>query len=298
MRIDAHCHTNCSDGVVTIEQRMDMIRSCGYKAGTITDHDFISSRQVELARSCAPDIAFVPGIEITATHLDKTVHVLGYFLDPDAPSIVEHIRSLDEREGSIVDRMLSVLRSRYGVEIEKGELDIDSLHCARYLRLIKVLNMHIGYDSSRLFEYYYGALGALGLVWNDFFDCTVKNAIDKIHQAGGIAVVAHPGHGADPSMEVQGFLDHSESIIKDYADMGIDGIETHCPSHSEDQNKYFKDWADKYGLLSTEGSDCHGSDRSLGPSLMDKFHPRNPNGFEDMVARYEKVYGRRPSGIK
>ena len=80
MRIDAHCHTDCSDGVLSIKDRMHFIKECGYPAGTITDHDYISSSMVAEAERAEPDLMFVPGIELTSSYSGKTVHILGYFV--------------------------------------------------------------------------------------------------------------------------------------------------------------------------------------------------------------------------
>ena len=80
MRIDAHCHTDCSDGNVTIEERIAMIRSSGLDAATITDHDFISKEQVALARRHCQEMPYIPGIELSLRHQNKVVHLLGYFI--------------------------------------------------------------------------------------------------------------------------------------------------------------------------------------------------------------------------
>lgn len=297
MIIDAHCHTNCSDGVVNIKERMELIRFCGYKAATITDHDFISSEQIRLAKSYAPDMLFIPGIELTTVHYGKTVHVLGYFVNPDNIDLQRHIKELDERESSIVSKMLDQIRKDYDVDIKEEELLTDSLHSCRYLKLIKVLAKHLNYNKDLQFKAYYGSLDKMGLSWNSFFDCTVQKAIDLIHGAGGIAVVAHPGFSADPFMEKLGFLDHTEEMFQEYKKMGLDGIETHCPSHKDEQSDLFKTWADKLGFLCTEGSDCHGTDPALGPELMSSFKCQFSNCVEDMIDCYKQRYGKKPDGV-
>lgn len=291
MRIDAHTHTTCSDGVVSIEERMNMIRSCGYEAGTITDHDFISEEQVHRAKSSAPDILYIPGIELTTVHMEKTVHILGYFVDPTDSGLARLIRSLDEREYEITHRMMKTIDSKWHIHIEESELGADSIHTCHYLRLIRAVSRNTSFSFPKTLEIYYGALAEIGLNWNSFFDCDVKGAIDLIHHAGGIAVLAHPGFENDPTMQKLGFLDHDFCLFEKYKAWGLDGVESHCPSHSEQQSLRFKSWADSLGLLNTEGSDCHGEDPSLGPSLIDKFKVWNEHGVEDMVERLHVVQG-------
>ena len=92
MKIDAHCHTDCSDGNITIEDRISLIKASGFDAATITDHDFVSLEMVERARKAAGVVPFIPGIELTTKHYHKVVHILGYFIDPDFPSLIDHIK--------------------------------------------------------------------------------------------------------------------------------------------------------------------------------------------------------------
>lgn len=292
MRIDAHCHTDCSDGCVSIEQRMKMIVDCGYHAGTITDHDYISRAQVSLAQLCNRELFFIPGIELTTCYKEKTVHILGYFVNPENEELQKHIKELDNREHSMVKKMLKVLHSDFSIDIKEEDLEVPSLHICYYLRLIKLVSRNCGFYFPRTQECYYGALDKLGYTWNSFFDCSVQKAINLIHDANGIAVLAHPGFEADQSMDVLGFQSHDFELIQKYKSWGLDGVETHCPSHSSRQNEQFLVWARALDLLSTEGSDCHGNDPSLGSSLMDKFHPNDSNGVEHLLERLELVQGR------
>ena len=269
-----------------------MIMNCNYKAGTITDHDFISSAQVAQAKACNKELFFIPGIELTTCYNEKTVHILGYFVNPENAELQKHIKELDERELFIVRKMLKVLKTDFNMDISEKDLEVNSLHVCYYLRLIKAVSKNCNFYFPRTQQCYYGTLDKLGYSWNSFFDCSVKKAIDLIHNAGGIAVLAHPGFEADPSMDVLGFQNHDFELIQQYKKWGLDGVETHCPSHSERQNKQFLAWAKELNLLSTEGSDCHGSDPALGPALMDSFHPEDPNGVEHMIERLELVQGK------
>jgi predicted metal-dependent phosphoesterase TrpH len=82
LKIDAHCHTDCSDGNVTIEERIQIIKDSGYGAATITDHDFISTEMVERARAAAGELPYITGIEFSLREADQVIHLLGYYIDP------------------------------------------------------------------------------------------------------------------------------------------------------------------------------------------------------------------------
>ncbi|MGI6440156.1 MAG: PHP domain-containing protein [Sphaerochaetaceae bacterium] len=288
MKFDAHCHTDCSDGNLSIVERMQMILSLGFDAATITDHDFVSSQQIALAKSVAPDLPFVPGIEISALHSGKSVHVLGYFINPEHPSLIKYISEMYQRELSITKLMLSSL-STVGVDINLEELKSNSLHSIHYLRLLKVLAAKVGYDRQKTFNYYMNSLFYHGYKWLDFYFITVREAIDLIHSCGGVSVLAHPGYGNEPFMGVLDFLQHDELAIRKYVEWGLDGIEVHSPSHSNEDFTFFLTMADKYQLLVTEGSDCHGNDPYLGPSLMDTFNYKLADGYEKLVELHENI---------
>jgi predicted metal-dependent phosphoesterase TrpH len=72
------------------------------------------------------------------------------------------------------------------------------------------------------------------------------DAVNLIHHAGGLAVIAHPG------------LNRSDEIIPDLVKAGMDGIESFHTKHSTMMSERYLEMADKYHLLVTGGSDCHG----------------------------------------
>jgi predicted metal-dependent phosphoesterase TrpH len=75
---------------------------------------------------------------------------------------------------------------------------------------------------------------------------SARNGIELIHQAGGVAVMAHPG------------LNHTDEVIPDLVESGLDGIECFHTKHSTSTAEHYLGLADQFHLLVTGGSDCHG----------------------------------------
>ena len=189
MRIDAHCHTDCSDGNITIEERIALARSSGFGAATITDHDFISSEQVLRATKACGDMPFISGIELSLRYQGQVVHLLGYFLDPANTAIQEHIAQVQEVDFA---RTLDLIKyfAIFDYRVSSDELVSSSLHTFYSMMLIKkVANDLFENDTQRSMQAYLAALKWTGLSYTDFTPWDVKPAIEMLHAAGGITVI-------------------------------------------------------------------------------------------------------------
>ena len=286
MKIDAHCHTDCSDGNVTIEERIQMIKDAGYGAATITDHDFVSEEMVRRAKKAAGDIPFIPGIEFSLMEAGKTVHLLGYYIDPAHPDLQAQIQKAQDLDKAITTKILEAYRP-LGVNFEIDDLLSDSLHTFYSLQFIRrVAREFFDNDGSKMMPYFLETLNKLKLSYAEFAPWPVRDAIDLIHKTGGIAVFAHPGGADDPVMQTLGFILADEDLIKKFVDWGVDGIEASHPCHNQKETVFLSTQAAKYGLLETAGSDCHGDDPYLGPKTMGVFTDIPDDLYEQM----EKCY--------
>ena len=296
MIIDCHCHTNCSDGTVSIVERIEMIKRLNKNVATITDHDFISPESVAIAKNACELMPYIPGIELTSHYNGFLVHILGYFVDPSSTSLQKHIEQLDYLDVLKTTKILKALKDK-GIDIALDELVTNSIHNTYYLNLIKVLAKRLNNDSSLVLRNYMEAMKESGNDWVTFIDCSVGKAIDIIHNSGGIAVLAHPGYENELIMKDLGFLHNDEHSITHFCELGLDGIETHCPSHSPQEYVYYDSIADNLGLLHTEGSDCHGESDSSGPSIMETFTQDYDDGYERLLRAYKKRYKKDWDGL-
>lgn len=288
MKLDAHCHTDCSDGNITIEERIAMIRRLGFDAATITDHDFISPEQVARARTAAKNMPYIPGIELSLAHEDQVVHVLGYYVDPFHPGLQKHNEQVQEVDREVTKRLLEVFREK-GARFELEDLISKSLHTFYSLQFVKRIARDLyPNDHAQTLSTFLDVLEQIGLSYAEFAPWSVENAIDLIHQADGFAVLAHPGGINDKVMRSLGFLYHEERHVRQYVEWGLDGIEVACPVHSTDETLFYSDLAKRHGLLTTAGSDCHGEDPYLGPALMGTFDDIPEDSYDRMLAYHKQ----------
>jgi predicted metal-dependent phosphoesterase TrpH len=288
MRIDAHCHTDCSDGNITIEDRIEMVKRYGYEAATITDHDFISTEQVNRARQACGETPYIPGIELSLAYANRVVHILGYFVAPEESALENHQNKVQTRDREVTSKLLGYFRDR-GANFTIEDLEATSLHTFYSLRLVKRLARDLFENKPpRTLAAFTEAMKDLDLEYVDFAPWSVREGIDLIHQAGGIAVLAHPGGEDDKAMRALKFLNHNQDVIQTYCDWGLDGVEVFTPTHTPREKEKFRQIAEELGLLITAGSDCHGDDPFLGPALMGTMTDIPVNLYENLVACHQK----------
>ncbi len=289
MKLDAHCHTDCSDGNITIEERIGMIRRLGFDAATITDHDFISPEQVTRASAAAKELPYIPGIELSVAYEGQVVHMLGYYIDPLNMSLQTHITQVQEVDRMVTGRLLKVFHTK-GAQFDLEDLIAPSLHTFYSLQIVKRVARDLyANDQERTLHSFLNVIQWLGISYAEFAPWPVRKAIDLIHQSGGFAVLAHPGGSEDPAMRALDFLCHTEKHILQYVDWGLDGIEVACPVHTLTEKLFYTDLAARYSLLTTAGSDCHGDDPYLGPALMGTFDDIPEDLYDRMLAYHQKM---------
>ncbi len=190
----------------------------------------------------------IPGIEMSCEGDDEEIHLLGYYLNPDDPALVDALRAQhtrrQERTRAILER-LSVLGAPVtweAVQFHASGEAISRPHVARAL----VEAGHVN-DVNSAFDRYL-RVGKPAYVAGKWFGLT--QAIDLIHQAGGVAVLAHPGVLRDPERWA--------------AHPGLDGLEIMHPAHKSSMRANLRGWARQKGLIMTGGSDFHRPQDALG----------------------------------
>ncbi len=242
-RVDLHIHTDHSDGRQSPREVVDQACALGLKAIAITDHDSVSG-YLEAARYArGKDIEVIPGIELSAARDDDDIHMLGYLIRPDdkklATTVTRFRRIRLERGKKMIKRL-----AHLGIKIDYKEVlaaaggaPVGRPHVA------EVLTAHGVVDSyGQAFEKY---LALNGPVYVPKAKLTPSEAIDLIHDAGGVAVMAHPK------------LTDRDAVIPDLVAAGLDGLEIYHPSHTRAARKRYRQLAKKYDLVCTGGSDSH-----------------------------------------
>lgn len=246
---DLHVHTTASDGIYTPSEILKLAKDVGLKVVAITDHDTIDGIDdslFELAKQLG--ICFIPGIELSCgwDETDTSVHVLGLFIDHKS----EELRNLLNKQKQMrYFRALKILDLLESLSIDVSELRKEFLnstdkvlgrpHIARYLHKIGIVS-----EFQEAFDKYL-ARGKPAYVPKEHL--LPSMAVDVIHKAGGLAIIAHPGLT----------LKWNEVWSK-IQNLNWDGIEVYYSDHTPDQVNYFTKLALSKGYLLTGGSDYHG----------------------------------------
>lgn len=253
---DYHIHSVYSDGELAPEEIVDRYIDNQYKQIAITDHDGIEGSCVAISYSADKDITVFPGVELSSRDRSgNVIHVLGYCFDMEDARLREAMRKLKLWRAERNDLLLAALNGM-GYEISIDELlDVNDGRFIGKPTFAKVLASK-GYisDISEAFEQIYT---------RDEIRCIQKKtlsterAIRLVHNAGGMAVLAHPMEIKKSDEEDKVFVKRLSRILKSMIDMGIDGIECYHPSATSGQATTLRDFAKKRGLIVTGGSDFH-----------------------------------------
>lgn len=246
--VDLHTHSTASDGVLPPEQVIEAAQRCGLAAIALTDHDTING--VSAARETGErlGVRVIAGVELSAFDDGHEVHLLGLHLSQlDAlEKRLSELRSLRYTRAQLIVEKLNSL----GVEVTLDEVlqqanggAVGRPHVARAM-----IARGVVHDFRDAFVRY---LGAAGSAFVPKARLSVSDAIAIAHEAGALAIWAHPGDG--------GRRDRLEPLIA----AGLDGIEVRHPSHSAEDVKRLQALADFFGLVQSGGSDWHGA--SDGP---------------------------------
>jgi len=255
MYVDLHLHTNHSDGSDPPEKVVDRAVSCGLAGIAITDHDTVSGVEAAEREARRHGIDFLRGVEISTLYGRMEVHVVGLGIDIRYEPLIEALRSFRETRAARVDRMIDRLNA-LGVSIQRAEVEVYAgkggalgrVHVARAL-----VARGVAQNVQQAFDKFLRS-GRKAYVPKHMMSC--REAIEMIHHAGGLAILAHPGVGT--------------TIIKllpRVLEMPFDGIEVYHAQHTPGHVTHFTRIALERDLLISGGSDCHGTALKEQPDM-------------------------------
>lgn len=241
---DLHLHTSFSDGTFTPEELVLQAQKNGLSCIALTDHDTVQGC-ARAAAACAPVlIEFIPGTELTAEHDDTEVHILGYFLDTQNQTLLAEIAKFQAVRKQRIYEMVARI-NEIGVPL-KVEAVFALANCESPGRPHVARTLVKEGLTRNLDEAFERFLKKGRPAWVPKAKMSARESVDLIHQAGGLAVMAHPG------------LNRTDDIIPALVDAGLDGIECFHTKHSTTMAERYLGIADQFHLLVTGGSDCHG----------------------------------------
>ena len=241
---DLHLHTFFSDGTYSPEELVDQARRQDLQALALTDHDTVEGCAPTESACREAGIEFLSGTELTAEQDGHEIHILGYGIDVQNPHFLSEIGKFQTVRQNRIREMVQRL-NQMNVPIHAE--DVFALancrapgrpHVARAL-------VQAGFVGS-LDEAFERFLKKNRPAWVPKFKMSASEATHLIQETGGVAVMAHPG------------LNRSDEIIPAMVEGGLDGIECFHTKHSVSMADHYLQIAERFHLLVTGGSDCHG----------------------------------------
>jgi predicted metal-dependent phosphoesterase TrpH len=253
-RYDLHCHSTCSDGLLSPTDVVRRAAARGVEVLALTDHDELAG--LAEARDAAREagIGFIPGSELSVTWRDTTLHVVGLGVDPDNEALADGLDNV-RRGRDVRARRIGDALAHAGIpDAFEGALTyvtsarlVSRTHFARFL-----IEAGHARDMKDVFRRYLskGNPGYVAHAWP-----TLDEAVTWIHDAGGRAVIAHPGRCK---------IDRGarKELFAEFRDLGGDAIEVISPSHDSAQYREFAEFARTFGLRGSCGTDFHGEGES------------------------------------
>ena len=250
--IDLHTHSNYSDGTQTPEELLFGATKINLKALALTDHDTVAGVPELLeAAEKYPDLLAIAGVEISTIYFHREIHMLGLWVDHNSMELQEFLNDIQVKRRQRNELMAQKLTSlgyhtdiKILREMNSGQV-IGRPHFADYL--LK------NYDFEDFQDIFNKLLkrGAPAFVPRSL--PSPFEAIKVIHQAGGIAVWAHPIYRKSKERS------WCRKVLKDLVPAGLDAIEAYYTQFNEQQTKIVKDLAVEFNIALTGGSDYHGS---------------------------------------
>ncbi len=254
MTIDLHTHSNRSDGTDTPAQLIANAKEAGLEVVALTDHDTTVGWDEAQEAADRVGIRLVKGLEVSTELQHKSIHLLGYEVDPiDGPLLAELEKVIGGRTGRVpkfVARFQAI-----GIDITAEEIlakvgDADAVgrpHLADVL-----IDKGVVKDRGEAFEHYLqpGMPGYVGR-----YSIPTDQAIRLVKAAGGKAVLAHPWSRGSATVL-------TDDKIAELVEAGLDGIEVDHPDHSEEQRAGLREIAAAHGLVVTGSSDHHGTGKT------------------------------------
>ncbi len=249
--IDLHAHTTASDGDLSPTQLVWWAKASRLSAIAITDHDTTDGIAEALTAGQKYGVEVIPGIELSADiDLPKAqCHLLGYLFDPNHAGLNARLTEVRANRNTRNARIVEKIQAHgWNVTLEEieavsgGEV-VARPHIARVL-----VNRGFVASMQEAFDIY---LGKDGLFYVERDRLSQQEAIDLIHSAGGVCILAHPNNlNCDPV--------ETENRIRQLQTLGLDGIEARYNRHTPEDTARYLALAERLELLTTGGSDFHG----------------------------------------
>jgi len=256
--VDLHLHTNHSDGSDAPSRVVERAAALGMSALAVTDHDTVSALTEAQEAARALGVELLPGVELSTMYGYIEIHIVGLGIDYQDPVLLEALNELHEARSKRVDAILERLNA-LGVDLTRAEVEAQAsggeaatlgrMHVAMALHAKGITRtVQQGFDR-------YIRRGRKAYIPKRAMTC--RKAIDLIHEAKGLAFLAHPGVGTTLG----------KLILRLINELPFDGVEVYHSKHTSGRATQFLQIAQEHNLLVSGGSDCHGTATHPTPDM-------------------------------
>lgn len=247
LKADLHLHSVWSDGAFSPAELARRCKEAGLALFSVTDHDNMGGAEEGARAAKRYGLLFVRGWEVSSYKGGSKVHVLGYGCKQG-----EAYRAFSDKrkEGGLLraEDMLAKANAHFGLALTME--DVERFHLKKgspvhTMHVVSAFAESLGAERGALYR---AAFARGGPAFSSLCRPTPSEAVEVIHETGGVAVLAHPGRIAE---EERG------EILAELAANGLDGLECLYTTHTAAQTEAFLAFAKERGLLVTGGSDFH-----------------------------------------
>jgi 3',5'-nucleoside bisphosphate phosphatase len=244
---DFHMHTVFSDGSSEPEALLEAVAAAGVKTVAVTDHDTVAGYARLTPTAERLGLTLIPSIEINTHWGDEDLHVLGYYINPEASYIAEVMQEHQLARRGQIKAMVEKIAKLTNIAVSPDEVEAFSHpdgslgrpHVAKLLFEKKAVR-----TISEAFTKY---LRSNCATYVKRHTVSPHEAVEAIYDSGGIPVIAHPG-----------LCNGIETLIPELVAYGLCGLEAYHKSHTPPIITYFCGLAEEHDLLITGGTDFHG----------------------------------------
>lgn len=250
MRIyDLHSHSTASDGLLSPTDLVARARTKGVESLALTDHDTVEGISEAQAAATTQGLELIPGVEISATWRERTLHIVGLGIDATHPVLLEGLASLQQKRAERAQRIAERLEKEGFTHVLAGAQrfgsgrNVTRTHFARYL-----VEQGVASQVSDVFKHYLrrGKPGYVNASW-----VPLAEAVAWINAASGKAVIAHPSRYDLTATKMR-------ELLVDFTAAGGAGIEViYCSGCNPIVQRTNAAFAKEFSLAASVGSDFH-----------------------------------------
>ena len=255
-KIDLQIQSTASDGKYSPADLVKMAKESGLETIAITGHDTVDGILEAVTEGKNQGIKVIPGIEMSCRFMEHGIHVLGFGIDRRNPALISRLKEFQEERRKKTKKIVELLQ-KAGFKITFEDVQKEATGSSVARPHIALALIHNPENKEKL-----GPLNTVHEViekwlvtgkptYIDRKEIEAKEAIELIHNAGGVAIWSHP------TVSIRENFQRAEEVLKAFISYDIDGLEAFHPDYTEDEAEFLNTLAGKYGLLRSAGSDFH-----------------------------------------